>query len=207
MHILGINFYKKALCLIFFIILINLVSANYLQQSYHIQIDYYEGNVSIQKIELVEGFSDKVSSNEGESYSLKIISFDGEVYRDYPFNFPREVFVTPGPECFVEEGIVDTDLCGGPTHYLSNFSSVLLKIPFSPGAKSLELVDPSGRLILKEDLSKFSCGDLICEEHETYSSCRKDCSLKDNEYFEIGIALGIIILLGTGIGIYLKKKK
>jgi hypothetical protein len=109
-------------------------------------------------------------------YLLRVVSFEDETYSLKYFNFPLEVSVTPDENCFIKEGVVDPELCGGSTSFRSNYSSVLFKIPFSPGAKNYQIFNPEMILILEGDLSEFSCGNSVCEDHENLFNCFEDCS-------------------------------
>lgn len=146
---------KKIVVFLGILVFISLVSANYFPQVYLIQLNYGNGKIELAGVDVVEGSVNEDFLNRSEEgYVARIVSHENEsreneVYWSYVFDFPREVSITPDEKCFVEEGIVDPGLCGlESTFYISNTSSVLVRLPFSPGAKYLQVLDSEGKQVL-----------------------------------------------------------
>ncbi len=60
---------------------------------------------------------------------------------------------------------------------MSESKNYLVYIPYNENAARIEIYNTKNSKIMDIDVSSFSntCGNKICEEHESYESCTKDC--------------------------------
>ncbi len=76
---------------------------------------------------------------------------------------------------------------------MSENQNYLVYIPYSKNAAKIEMYNIKNSKIMDIDVSSFSntCGNSICEEHESYESCTADCSSGSKDDFCDGISDGI----------------
>lgn len=68
---------------------------------------------------------------------------------------------------------------------LSENKKYLLYIPYSDNAAKIEVYNLKNSRVMDIDVSSFAntCGNKICERHESYESCTKDCSSGSKDDF------------------------
>jgi len=185
---------KKILIIFFVVFLLSFASSAFLKQYYQVSLTYDSGEIEVFDIKLIEGFPNMKTLPNEDSYYIRTVD-ENQVYFGNSFYFPLDVSITPNETCFVEEGIVDPNLCGGSTYFKSNYSFATVYLPYSPGASDLEVLDLNGNVILKQNLLDVSCGDDFCANHENKFNCEQDC-LKDNQKeFIFPLIAGILLLV------------
>ena len=68
---------------------------------------------------------------------------------------------------------------------LSENKNYLIYIPYNENAAKIEMYNPQNSNIMDLDVSSFSdtCGNRVCDEHESHESCTKDCSSGSKDDF------------------------
>ena len=82
----------------------------------------------------------------------------------------------------------------GSLHYnISENRKYIIYVPYSKDAARIEIANPSNSTVRDFDVSSFAdtCGNSICEKHESYESCTKDCSSGSQDDFCDGVKEGI----------------
>jgi len=66
-------------------------------------------------------------------------------------------------------------------------------LPYNKEASRIEVYNPSNSKVMDIEVASFSdtCGNNVCEDHESYESCTKDCSSGSKDDFCDGIDDGI----------------
>jgi len=187
----------KKYCLVFSLLLFlsAFVVAVPVSKVYKVELLVSDGNVSLKDVNLIQGYPNIPGNIFPEDYMVKIISQEDEIYNEFPIKFYFNVFKSVSSECFVSEGIVDTSKCGENSYFEMNDSIYILSIPFSPGAKFLRVYSPSGSLIIERDISEFSCGNFVCDSHESEKSCWKDCAHGKYVFFKVMSWMGAVLFV------------
>lgn len=82
----------------------------------------------------------------------------------------------------------------GAIHYnMSESKNYLIYVPYDKDTARIEVYNLQNSKIMDIDVSSFAdtCGNNICEEHESYESCTKDCSSGSADDFCDGLSDGI----------------
>ncbi len=168
-----------------------------LQKVFVLELNYNKGEVKENGLYVTPIFYNEKKDQPENKYLLKLISNQDEELFNLKFDFDLRVF----------------DILGITSLDEGNFT---FYIPYSKEARNIEVFNPEGEKILDINVKKFVknvCGDLICENGESYESCSMDCAKPITEeykksffYENLHIVLTIFILL-TVVAIYLFYKK
>ncbi len=76
---------------------------------------------------------------------------------------------------------------------MSENRNYLIYIPYDENAERIEVYNLKNSKIMDIDVSSFAdtCGNSVCEEHESYESCTKDCKSGSADDFCDSVADGI----------------
>ena len=99
----------------------------------------------------------KEAEMEGLRYWVMLVSFQGDILEKRQFDISFEVFDDPSMQ--------------------SDKINRFLSLPYYPNAKSIMLTDMNGNMMAQKDIGYLAdlCGDNICEDHESFADCPKDC--------------------------------
>jgi len=187
--------YAISLALLLVILIIGVGSALPASKMYKVKLSSVNGEVDLDSVDLVEGYPNLPSRVFPDDYVLRVYSFDEEVYYELPTRFSYEVFLSAGEECFIRDGLVETTKCGEKSYVEMNDSVVVLGVPYFPNAKFLRFYEPNGRLIIEKDISSFSCGNNVCDSHETANSCLQDCARGKYVFYKVMLVFGLILFI------------
>lgn len=72
---------------------------------------------------------------------------------------------------------------------MSENKNYLIYIPYDKNAARIEVYNPSNSKVMDIDVGSFAdtCGNSICEPHESYESCQKDCKPGSKDDFCDGL--------------------
>ncbi|MBI2647012.1 hypothetical protein HYW99_00895, partial [Candidatus Woesearchaeota archaeon] len=135
----------KHKAILYMIIVILLSSVIKAEKYFVLDINYIYGSIAFNKISLRE-IDRLIAQNHDSGFNIRLISFqDKEIYSFY-YNF-------------------------------SDNDNYLIYIPYNENAFRIEVTNPQNSKVMDIDVSYFSnlCGNNICDMHESYESCKKDC--------------------------------
>lgn len=225
----------KKIIFIFCLVLTPLlsVSAADMGEIYQVNVIYDQGALSLGAVSLSQGYA---SSQQPEMlmsphrYYLEIISVDGQILHRQQYSLSLEISKEPP-----EEGREYPAGEGGMQ--VLDYTEDLVMLPYFSNAQWLTLYGANHNLIERMDISYLShvCGDGGCRDNENSENCPQDCpfvctpgsqDLRCNTdtasntaaltskalgsrkvIMIIGIGLAVLVLLATGILLYVKKKK
>jgi hypothetical protein len=120
---------------------------------YSLTIKYDSNALTLENLKLVEGVApDRVNQPE-KGFTLKLISFDGQVLHSFKFLIDTAIVREPPQNIFDESGNqVDVP---HETVELRD-TMVVLVVPYFENAKAIEIYDESNNLVLTSDVSKYS---------------------------------------------------
>lgn len=135
------------------ILLILLAGAANAEKYFVLDVNYIIGSVTFNSISLRE-IDRRVEHTDNAGFLVKTISFDNsEIGKAY--------------------------------YNLSENKKYLIYMPYSENAARIELYNPKNSIVMDISVSSFAntCGNKICEEHESYESCTKDCKSGSKDDF------------------------
>ena len=148
--------------ILIFIILMALIATNASAAKYFVvEVKYFSGSLVFDQIGLREVEYDQNQADES-GFLIKTISF--------------------------EDKLIDS------LHYnISENKKYIIYVPYSIAAARIEIYNPSNSKVMDMDVSSFAdtCGNGVCEKHESYESCTKDCPSGNQDDFCDGIEDGI----------------
>ena len=79
----------------------------------------------------------------------------------------------------------EEQLIGSLQYNISENRKYIIYVPYSKDAARIEIANPSNSTVMDLDVSSFAdtCGNNVCEMHESYESCTKDCSSGSQDDF------------------------
>lgn len=209
----------KKIFFVFFIFLffMGLVSSAFMPESYSVVVNYNSSKITFGDISKIQKNS-FVGYSQGD-YCLRTISFKGDEIAKTCFNFPLDNSYSVSEDCFIESGVVNASKCGA-SYFKSNYSAKMVYLPFSPGAKYIDVVNLDGVVLDRKEVYEFSCGNNICDSHESIESCSSDCyvesdvlysdseeSIFDDPTLRFALVLLAIVILGFIIrAIFIRNK-
>lgn len=170
--------------------------------SYSIVIKYDKGTLSAESVRLTEGPAPDRLVQPEEGYTLKVLSFKGEVLHSFKFAIELTPQYESLSEWFDEEGNqISVSNATLPSVETTTFA---ISAPYFRNAKSIDIYDTNGNLALSIDLTEFATCNMnsVCEEKESTDICPEDCPPL-NEQGKLVLPLLIISLL-VGIAIITK---
>jgi len=173
--------------LIILLLLIPFSFAAEMEVVYFATLDYDNGDVILDKLELDWGYAPDMINMPEDKYRLELINIFDEVIYEYKFDF--NLFVAP-----IGEMTETTEL---------------LAVPYDFYGKQINVYDSSDNLILVIDVSEYSdyCGDGYCNEIESEAICPGDCKepFLDKYYMHLIVGL-IIVLVALLLFIFLRRR-
>ncbi|MBU2523508.1 MAG: M64 family metallopeptidase [Nanoarchaeota archaeon] len=142
--------------------------------SYTIDLSYDKGNLRDKLVYVTPEKSPDRKALSRTDYVAKIVSFDNKSLYAFKFEMPRLLF--PAPPRYPNETSYSPIVQDTFDH--------TLMAPYFENAKSIEVYDLQNQKVLSIDVAYLAktCGNNICEEHETSIDCLKDCraDIRDN---------------------------
>ncbi len=148
------------------------------QKIYVLDLNYDRGIVTKESILVMNGYYQEARVQPEDGYLLELVSFDNEVLFSLKFKFPLEIVSEALPEWFDENGNqIYFPTAEEAGHIILDKTAIQLIIPYFPNGKTIRISNPEGRNLLEVDVGLFAqvCGDNICQGHESYLDCPKDC--------------------------------
>lgn len=180
-----------------------LVLANAVEQEVYVVTLKYDGE-ALSKESIYVTRANYLETRETGPFTVRISSFDNKTLYTKRFDVPLNFSFIANPEWFDENG---TQVVIPPKAEVHETAYKELILPFFENAMKIE-IDKSGEKILEISVVQFArtCGDAVCQEHESYLTCEADCTLTqqpsgemDYRLFVAGLALVIIIVYLTFI--------
>lgn len=147
--------------ILYFILAILLVNIAYAEKYFVLDVNYIIGSVTFNSISLKE--VDKVVKfTDTSGFLVKTVSFENSDIEKIYFN-------------------------------MSENKKYLLYLPYDENAARIEVYNLKNSKVMDIDVSSFAdtCGNSICEGHESYESCTRDCSSGSKDDFCDGIQDGV----------------
>ena len=144
------------------------------EKTYLIDLDYSKGNLSFKSAYVTKSIAPDRKIAGKADYTAKLISFDGKEIYSFDFALPNVLFYPPPQN---ENTIVTS------AKILDKVDWTILA-PQNNNASRMDIYDKEKR-ILAIDLGYLSnsCGDKVCEKHESAESCAADCSSSAKDDF------------------------
>jgi hypothetical protein len=156
------------------LILLNSVVAIQDQSFYKVNLNYNHRDLKLESmIVLIGEVSDNKINTEGD-YKLELVGLDGKKVYSTTFDFGLSIHtesINP------ETGEITSE------EIILNETGVVLRIPYHPNGKVINIYNSDEIKILEIDVSLFAqgCGNNLCDPGETYQTCQQDCSLEPEE--------------------------
>jgi len=115
---------------------------------YIIELDYTQGNLSLQSIGTRSGFATDRRIQPDNGYRCDVMSSSGLFLESFKFDIPLRVYY----DNFDQN---TGKIMGGGVQQLESVNFTL-SIQYFKNAKSINFYDPNGTLLLSADVSKFS---------------------------------------------------
>ncbi len=138
---------------------------------YAIPVNYEKGKISFGEIITKLGYvpsDNSLAQNSGQKYLIELVSFGGKVLESKNFSF--SLIIMPAPPLPGEKKIIDLPA-------ILDKTSQLIVFPYHKDGRILNIYGSNKKLIISKDIAYLSemCGDGICQAHESYGDCVKDC--------------------------------
>ncbi len=169
---------KKTLILLALICLLGLAYAQ--EKVYVLDIHYNKGNLELNAVYVDSLFPQPSLEPNPKTFKAIISSFDNKVLYTHYFYIYK--FVSSAPP-LDENKVSPVEL----TDF--NFSLIL---PYYKKGKLVQIFNPEKEKLLEASVAAFSdvCGDGVCQSHESYESCSKDCSSGEKDDYCDGVSDG-----------------
>ncbi|MBI3035761.1 hypothetical protein HYY71_05560 [Candidatus Woesearchaeota archaeon] len=143
------------------LLLILLPSIASAEKYFVLNVNHALGSVTFNSIALRD-IDKAVKNNEKSGFAVKALSFDSSNIGTIYYN-------------------------------MSENKNYLIYMPYKENAARIELYNPQNSKIMELDVSSFSntCGNNVCEGHESHESCTKDCPSGSKDDFCDSISDGI----------------
>ena len=155
----------------------NELAAPPLEDTYSINLNYNNGRLNANSAYVTQSKSPDRKALNRVDYIGKIISFDGATLNTFKFEVPKVEFpVMPRDEERNDTSLLHSAIITENTNYT-------LLAPYFPDAKQLEIYNLAGQKALTVDLGYLAktCGDNVCQPHESAVSCSADCRPEIND--------------------------
>jgi len=139
-----------------------------LERTYLIDLNYKNGILHTNDVFVTKSKSPDRKILRKVDYFAKLLDFEGRTLTSFKFEFPRvEWPAMPRPE--------GNETAFSPV-FLSDTNYTLLA-PYFDDASKMEVYNLQNQKVLTVDLSYFaeSCGDGVCQPHESAMECSEDC--------------------------------
>ena len=132
--------------ILYFILAILLINIAYAEKYFVLDVNYIIGSVTFNSINLKEA-DRTIKFTDTSGFLVKTVSFENSDIEKVYYN-------------------------------MSENRKYLLYVPYNADAARIEMYNLKDSKVMDIDVSSFAdtCGNSICEGHESYESCTKDCS-------------------------------
>ena len=171
---------KKTLFVLALICLLELAYAQQPQKSYVLNIHYVNGKLELNNVYVDRLFPQPSLEPNTKTFKAVIRGFDNKILYTHYFYIYKFVSGAPPLDGNEESSVELTDF---------NFSLIL---PYYKNGKLIEIFNPKKEKLLEASVAVFSnvCGDGVCEPHESYENCSKDCKSGEKDDYCDGVADG-----------------
>lgn len=147
--------------MIFIIFMMMLASTASAAKYFVVEIKHFSGSLVFDNIGLRDIEYDQSEADDA-GFLIKTISFEEKVIDSFHYN-------------------------------ISENKKYVIYVPYSIAAARIEIYNPSNSKVMDLDVSSFAdtCGNGVCEKHESYESCTKDCPSGSRDDFCDGADDGI----------------
>jgi hypothetical protein len=137
------------------------------EKTYLIDFSYDSGKLNIKDIYVTKSRAPDRKISRTADYIAKLFSFDKKEVYSFNFSAPRVLFPPPP---------LNSNETGPPAIILDKVEWTILAPQFD-NASTLEIYDKEQKKVLSADVGYLSnsCGDGICEAHESAIECPSDC--------------------------------
>ncbi len=144
------------------------VAAPPLEDTYVLDLNYKDGKLAAENVYVTLSKSPDRKALRSVDYVGKLISFEGRTLSEFKFEFPRVEWPAMPREN-------ESDLSHSPI--ILNETNYTLLAPYLENAERLEVYDLKNQRVLSVDLGYLArtCGDNLCQEHESALTCPSDC--------------------------------
>ena len=151
---------------------------------YLLSLHYDQDSIELNEISVKTGYAPDRRVQPELGYKTELISFTEEVL--YSFRFESSVL-----ECS-DTFDPETEEMSGECVQLEE-GNIILLIPYFEDGKTINIYDSDGNHVLSVDVSKFNCGNGLCEldYDENYITCSRDCPSGSADNYCDGIRDGI----------------
>lgn len=155
----------------------NAVYAAVEQKAYILNLKYDEGIITKEDLKVIPGEAPDRRIQPKIGYLLELISFNNETLYSFKFNFPLEKLMVPPANWFDENGNQVYIPKSSEVRQRLDVVIITLVIPYFKNGKTISIYDPNNTKVLAIDVGYFAdvCPDNICEPHESYENCPRDC--------------------------------
>lgn len=133
---------------------------------YQLDLFYDNGAIQLKNITVLPGSISR-TTQEGD-YEIKLSAFSNNILYTSSFSIPLSI---RGEEFDLATGTFASKAIQ------SDKLNFTLNVPYSSSGKTINIYYPNSTKVLKIDVGYFAqtCPDKICQPHESYESCSKDC--------------------------------
>ncbi len=138
---------------------------------YLLTLHYDKGAITTRGVIVRPGFAPDRKVQPETGYKVEVLYFDNKVLESFKFSIPLTLHTDRiDPE---------TGEWAGEVIQL-NETDFSLSINYFENGKTINIYDENDKKVLEIDVSSFAnltkfCGDGICQPHENYKTCRRDC--------------------------------
>ncbi|MDO8667746.1 MAG: hypothetical protein Q7K35_01455 [bacterium] len=155
---------------IFFILVSLPAQAETKTKIYEINIRYLKGAVTINNIIVKDGYPRTNSSGNlpvDKLYTIELRSFTNKILEQTKFNISRTLMPPPP---------LEGDKSPTAPIILDDVTEII-SLAYHKDGKLLILYGPDNTKLDQADIGYFGdvCGDKVCQDHESFENCPKDC--------------------------------
>ena len=147
--------------IIYIVVGLILINSAYAEQYFALSVNYIFDSLTFNSINLKE-LDRSIAYHDKSGFLIKVISFQNAELKKIYYN-------------------------------MSENKEYVIYLPYDKDASRIEVYNPANSKIMDLDVSSFAdtCGNGICENHESYESCTRDCSSGSKDNFCDGVKDGI----------------
>ena len=147
--------------ILYFVFIILIANAVIATKYFALDVNYLFDSLTFNSVNLVD-IDRTITYQDKSGFLIKAISFDGEDIKTLYSN-------------------------------MSENKNYVIYIPYDKNSARIEVYNSKNSKVMDIDVSSFAntCGNNLCEEHESYESCTSDCTSGSKDDFCDGINDGI----------------
>ncbi|MFC1686068.1 M64 family metallopeptidase [Nanoarchaeota archaeon] len=144
------------------------IAAPPLEKTYSVGLNYEEGKLTANSVYATQSRAPDRKNLRKIDYFAKVLSYEGKVLDTFKFEFPRMEYPAMPRE--------EDNFSSSPV-VLENTNLTLFSKYFDD-AEKMEVYNLKNEKLLTVDLGYFAdtCGDNLCQKHESAIECPADCS-------------------------------